>query len=185
MNLMQDTKLIERIKAIRCLICDVDGVLTNGVLYMDTDGKETKAFHVHDGVGLKLLMCAGIQVSIITTTRNQIIDDRMAQLGVKHFFKGQVNKQSAYDTLKTNLNLPDSAFAYIGDDLPDLPIMKQVGFSVAVADAVDAVKKATSWQTQKPGGHGAVRELCDLILDARNAQDSALDQYLTDPNIMP
>ncbi len=176
---MLNATLIQTLKNIRCLICDVDGVLTNGILYLNTLGQETKAFHVHDGMGLKFLMCAGIEVAVITTTRNQIIDDRMAQLGIQHFFKGQVNKQAAYDTLKKRLNLPDSAFAYIGDDLPDLPLIKQVGFGVAVADAVDAVKQAADWQTTKPGGNGGVRELCDLILETQNKSDAALDTYLT------
>ncbi|MDX2346390.1 MAG: HAD-IIIA family hydrolase [Legionella sp.] len=176
---MLDANLIQKIKSIQCLICDVDGVLTNGFLYLDTQGNESKAFHVHDGMGLKFLMGAGIEIAIITTTSNQIIDNRMAQLGVQHFFKGQVNKQTAYDTLKARLNLPDTAFAYIGDDLPDLPLIKQVGFGVAVGDAVDAVKEAADWQTQKPGGHGGVRELCDLILKTQNKTDVALDAYLT------
>jgi 3-deoxy-D-manno-octulosonate 8-phosphate phosphatase (KDO 8-P phosphatase) len=174
-----DSNLIQKIKNIRCLICDVDGVLTNGFLYLDTNGNESKAFHVHDGMGLKFLQAAGIEVAIITTTNNQIIDDRMTQLGVQHFFKGQVNKQTAYNTLKKRLHLPDTAFAYIGDDLPDLPLIQQVGFGVAVANAVDTVKNAADWQTQKPGGGGGVRELCDLILNTQNKFDAALDAYLT------
>ncbi len=175
---MSNQALIEKINAIQCLICDVDGVLTNGFLYLDEDGKESKAFHVHDGMGLKLLHCAGIEVAVITTTNNDIIDKRMQQIGVRHFFKGQVNKQTAYDTLKERLNLSDSAFAYIGDDLPDLPIIQQVGLGVAVSSALDPVKKAADWQTQKPGGGGGVRELCDLILNTQNKMATALDNYL-------
>ena len=176
---MPHSHLIQKIKDVRCLICDVDGVLTNGILYLNTEGNETKAFHVHDGMGLKFLLSAGIEVAIITTSNNQIIDDRMKQLGIQHFFKGQVSKQAAYDTLKTRLNLPDTAFAYIGDDLPDLPIMQQVGFSVAIGDAVDAVKQIADWQTEKAGGNGGERELCDLILKTQNKLDVALDTYLT------
>ena len=171
-------ELITRINNIRCLVCDVDGVLTNGFLYLNTQGQETKAFHVHDGMGLKFLQAAGIEVAIITTTQNTIIDDRMQQLGVQHFFKGQVNKQHAYDTLKSRLNLPDDAFAYIGDDLPDLPLIQQVGFGVAVANAVDPVKQAARWQTEKPGGLGGVRELCDLILSTQDKFELALETYL-------
>ncbi len=182
---MLSPALIEKIKQIRCLICDVDGVLTNGYLYLDTLGNETRAFHVHDGMGLKFLMCAGIEVAVITTTRNQIIDDRMQQLGVKHFFKGQVNKQTAYNTLKERLSLPDSAFAYIGDDLPDLPLIQQVGFGVSVGNAIDAVKAASDWQTQKPGGHGGVRELCDLILNTQSKEAAALDAYLSLKTLTP
>ncbi|MDF1677963.1 MAG: HAD hydrolase family protein [Legionellaceae bacterium] len=170
---------IEKINAIQCVICDIDGVLTNGFLYLDTNGNESRAFHVHDGMGLKLLLCAGIEVAIITTTNNNIIDKRMQQIGIQHFFKGQVSKQTAYDTLKKRLQLPDSAFAYIGDDLPDLPIIQQVGFGVAVGNALAPVKKAADWQTQKPGGGGGVRELCDLILNTQNKMDIALDNYLS------
>ncbi|MCH9755807.1 MAG: HAD-IIIA family hydrolase [Gammaproteobacteria bacterium] len=177
---MSSSNLTQKINNVRCLICDVDGVLTNGFLYLNTEGKELKAFHVHDGMGLKLLLCAGIEVAVITTTNNNIIDKRMEQLGVKHFFKGQVNKQAAFDTLKARLNLPNDAFAYIGDDLPDLPLIQQVGFGVAVANAVDDVKQAANWQTQKPGGGGGVRELCDLILNTQNKREAALDNYLTE-----
>lgn len=176
---MTQQDLIQKIKAVQCLICDVDGVLTNGLLYIDANGQETKAFHVHDGVGLKLLLSAGIEVAVITTTDNHIIDERMQQIGIRHFFKGQLNKKAAFETLKTRLNLPNEAFAYIGDDLPDLPIMQQVGFSATVSNAVPAVKATALWQSEKPGGSGGVRELCDLILTTQNKLETALDQYLT------
>ena len=171
--------IIEKTKKIRCLICDVDGVLTNGFLYIDTHGNESKAFHVLDGMGLKLLMSAGIEVAIITTTSNTIIDERMKQLGINYFYKGQTNKQHAYDTLKAKLNLPDEAFAYIGDDLPDLPIIQQVGLGVAVGSAVDHVKKAADLETTKAGGFGGVRELCDFILTTQGKFNLALDHYLS------
>ena len=176
---MPNANIISKAANIRCLICDIDGVLTNGYIYLNTAGEELRAFHVHDGMGLKLLLLAGIEVAVITTTPNNIIDKRMQQLGIQHYFKGQVNKQQAYDTLKKRLNLQDEAFAYIGDDLPDIPLMQQVGLGVAVGNAVDAVKAAADWQTQKPGGAGGVRELCDLILDTQNKRQIALDNYLT------
>jgi len=168
----------QKIHNIQCLICDVDGVLTNGYIYLDTNGNETRAFHVHDGVGLKLLLSAGIEVAIITTTDNNIIDDRMEQIGIKHYFKGQVNKQSAFDSLKQDLNLPNEAFAYIGDDLPDIPIMQQVGFAATVANAQPQVQQMVDWQSQKPGGGGAVRELCDLILSTQSKTELALTGLL-------
>lgn len=174
------SEIVQKVKNIRCVISDIDGVLTNGILYLTTEGSELRAFHVHDGVGLKLLLCAGIEVAIITTTNNHIIDKRMEQLGIRHYFKGQLNKQRAFDTLQNQLNLSHESFAYIGDDLPDIPLIKQVGFGVAVANAVDEVKAAAQWQTQKPGGAGAVRELCDLILKTQNQFDLALDKYLND-----
>ena len=172
-------ELIEKAKNIKCLICDVDGVLTDGLLYIDSLGNETKSFNVQDGMGLKLLMAAGIEVAVITTARTGVIEHRMQQLGITHYFKGQVDKRKAYQQLKKNLNLHDEQFAYIGDDLPDLPIIRQVGFGVAVANAVAEVKEFAYWQTKQTGGRGAVRELCDLILHAQNKTELALEGYLT------
>lgn len=171
-------ELIERAKKIKCLISDVDGVLTNGFLHIDNHGNELKSFHVQDGMGLKLLMAAGIQVAIITTARNAVVDHRMQQLGVTYYYKGQVDKRNAYQQLKNTLKLNDEQFAYIGDDLPDLPLIQQVGLGVAVGDAVPAVKEFADWQTEKLGGRGAVRELCDLILSAQNMTQKALEGYL-------
>lgn len=172
------THLIERAKKIKCLICDVDGVLTDGLIYLDNFGNELKAFNIQDGMGLKLLMAASIEVSIITTARNPALDYRMEQLGIKHFFKGQIDKRHAFATLKERLGFTNEQFAYIGDDLPDLDIIKQVGLSVAVANAVQEIREFSAWQTQQMGGRGAVREVCDLILNAQHKKDEALARYL-------
>ncbi|MDR3442488.1 MAG: HAD-IIIA family hydrolase [Legionella sp.] len=171
-------KLMETAKKIKCLICDMDGVLTDGLLYIDNNFNELKTFHIHDGVGLKLLMAAGIEVAVITGSRNAVVDHRMQQLDIKHYYKDQLNKQDTYTQLKKTLNLEDEQFAYIGDDLPDRPIMQQVGLSVAVANAVRQVKEIAVWQTEHAGGRGAVRELCDLILDSQNKMDLAIASYL-------
>ena len=171
-------ELLEKAKNVKCLICDVDGVLTDGFLYIDNHGNELKTFHVQDGMGLKLLMAAGIEVAVITTSQNAVIDHRMKQLGIQHYFKGQVEKTTAYKQLKERLNLKDEDFAYIGDDLPDLGVMQQVGFSVAVSNAVNQVKEFATWQTEQQGGRGAVRELCELILTAKKVQNLALERYL-------
>lgn len=170
--------LLEKAKKIQCVICDIDGVLTDGLLYIDNHGNEQKAFNIQDGMGLKLLMAAGIEVAVITTSVNAVVDHRMQQLGIRYYFKGQVDKRSAYQQLKKQLNLNDEVFAYIGDDLPDLAIIQQVGFGVAVANAVNQVKEFAVWHTQAHGGRGAVRELCDFILHAQNKQDEALHRYL-------
>lgn len=172
-------ELIKKAKKVKCLICDVDGVLTDGLLYLDNYGNELKAFHVQDGMGLKLLMAADIEVAVITTSINAVIDHRMKQLGIHHYFTGQVDKRNAFEQLKTRLNFNDDEFAYIGDDLPDLPIIQQVGLGVAVANAVRQVKEFAVWQTEQRGGQGAVRELCELILNAQGKQDIALSRYLT------
>jgi 3-deoxy-D-manno-octulosonate 8-phosphate phosphatase (KDO 8-P phosphatase) len=175
---MTEHDFIEKAKKIKCVICDVDGVLTDGSLYLDSAGNELKAFQVLDGVGLKLLMYAGIEVAVITGAVTSIIDHRMKQLKIEHYFKGQVNKQQAYDTLKSRLNLTDEAFAYIGDDLPDLPLIQQVGLGVAVANAVSEVKQVAAWQTTRSGGKGAVREVCDKILYTQHKFELALARYL-------
>lgn len=170
--------LEEKVRKIRCLISDVDGVLTNGRLYLDNFGNELKGFHVQDGMGLVLLSHADIEVAVITTSRSKLIEHRMQQLGIRHYFTGQVNKQEAYQEIKNRLTLPDEAIAYIGDDLPDIPIMQQVGFSVAVGNAVAQVKAIADWETQLTGGCGAVRELCDFILKTQDKLDIALTRYL-------
>ncbi|KTD82827.1 KdsC family phosphatase [Legionella waltersii] len=170
--------LIEKAKKIKCLICDVDGVLSDGLLHIDNFGNELKSFHVQDGMGLKLLMAAGIQVAVITTSINNVIDHRMKQLGVIHYYKGQVDKRDAYDQLKQKLGYSDEEFAYIGDDLPDLPLIQAVGLGVAVRNAVSQVLEFADWRTEQTGGRGAVRELCDLILNAQNKTELALEGYL-------
>ena len=170
--------LLERAKKIQCLICDIDGVLTDGLLYIDNQGNELKAFNTQDGMGLKLLMAAGIEVAVITTSKNNVLEHRMRQLGITHYFTGQVDKRNAFTELKSRLGFSNEQFAYAGDDLPDLPIMQQVGFGVAVANAVAEVKEFAIWTTEKRGGQGAVREICDLILTAQQKLDIALDGYL-------
>ncbi|MDP3561874.1 MAG: 3-deoxy-manno-octulosonate-8-phosphatase KdsC [Legionellaceae bacterium] len=170
--------LIEKAKKIKCLICDIDGVLTDGLIFIDNHGNELKGFNIQDGFGLKLLMSAGIEVAVITGSVNEVINHRMAQLGITHYFKGQINKKQAYQELKSRLNLTDEAFAYIGDDLPDLLVMTQVGFSIAVANAVKSVKEKADWNTELPGGRGGVREACDFILNAQGMMDTAVARFL-------
>ncbi|MDP3704549.1 MAG: HAD-IIIA family hydrolase [Legionellaceae bacterium] len=171
-------KLIEKAQKIRCVICDIDGVLTDGLIFIDNNGNELKAFNIQDGLGLKLLMSAGIEVAVITGSVNAVIEHRMKQLDIRHYFKGQINKSQAYQELKSRLKLRDDEFAYIGDDLPDLVIMKQVGFSIAVSNAVDAVKQSADWNTELHGGRGGVREACDFILNAQGIMNEALERFL-------
>ena len=174
--------LLERASKVRCMITDLDGVLTDGRLYIDQHGNEHKAYHVQDGMGLKLLMAAGISVAVITTARAHVVMYRMKQLGITHCFTGQVEKLTAFNELKKTLGIEDnSAFAYIGDDLPDLPILQKVGLSVAVADAVSEVQECAYWKTMRNGGAGAVRELCDIILHAQNLKEQALEKYFAAP----
>lgn len=170
--------ILPKIRKIKCLICDVDGVMTDGLNYLDNHGNELKSFNVQDGVGLKLLMAAHIDVAVITGSSNAIIDHRMTQLGIRHYFKGQIDKKQAYETLKTNLQIEDEEFAYIGDDVVDLPIMQQVGLSIAVANAVKQIKLYADWTTQAAGGRGGLREACDLLLATQNKTEEAIYNYL-------
>ncbi|MFC3907659.1 KdsC family phosphatase [Legionella dresdenensis] len=169
--------LIEKAKKIKCLVCDVDGVLTDGLLYMDNTGNELKAFNVQDGMGLKMLMAADIRVAVITTARNAVIDHRMQQLGIDLYFKGQVDKRQAFAELKEKLGFELDEIAYVGDDLPDLPLIKQVGLGIAVSNAVSQVKEFADWITAGHGGRGAVREICELILAAQGKYEQALEKY--------
>lgn len=170
--------LNEKAQKIKCLISDVDGVLTDGSLLIDNYGNELKIFNVQDGMGLKLLMAANIQVAVITTSRNAVIDHRMNQLGIEYYYKGCVNKIQAFLDLKEKLDLKNEEIAYVGDDLPDLEIIKQVGLGIAVANALPLVKEFAAWITEKTGGRGAVREICDLLLSAQNKTEMALEKYL-------
>lgn len=167
-----------RAAKIRLLICDVDGVMTNGHLYMGNNGEELKAFHIHDGLGLKLLLKVGIEVAVITAKQTHIVENRMKALGIKYLYQGQENKVSAYQDLKTKLNLDDDEIAYIGDDLPDIAVMRKVGFAIAVANAVTLVKENAHHITILKGGKGAVREVCELILNAQNLDKKAYEDYL-------
>lgn len=171
------TELIAKAQKVQCLICDCDGVLTDARVYIDNFGNELKMFNLQDGMGLKLIMAAGIEVAVITTSRSALIDHRMKQLGITHYYKGQVEKLSAYEAIKAKLGLPDTAFAYIGDDLPDIGIIQRVGMGIAVGNAVPQVKEFACWTTQGTGGNGAVREVCDYILNAQHKLDVALQGY--------
>ncbi len=156
--------IAQKIQKIKLLILDVDGVLTDGKIWLTPDGAEMKSFHTHDGMGIKNLQNAGIPVAVISSRTSPIVTTRMQELGVKYIYQGQASKTAAFEALLSLLNLSKDAVAYVGDDLPDLPVMNQVGFSIAVANAVARVKQQSDWETQQTGGHGAVREVCDLLL---------------------
>lgn len=161
---MSNDSITEKFRRIQLLILDVDGVLTDGKIWLTPDGSEMKSFHTHDGMGIKNLQNAGIPVAIISSRNSAIVTARMQELGVRHIYQGQTQKIVAFEELLSQLNISKDAVAYVGDDLPDLPVMKQVGLSIAVANAVTQVKQQSDWQTQQTGGHGAVREVCDMIL---------------------
>ena len=126
------TEAWEKAKQIKLLICDIDGVFSDGRIYLGNNGEELKAFNTKDGFGIKALIDSGIEVAVITGRHSQIVQQRMTSLNVTYIYQGQENKLVAYDELKTKLNLNDDEIAYIGDDGPDLPVMERVGFAVAV-----------------------------------------------------
>ncbi|MCM2265777.1 MAG: HAD family hydrolase, partial [Desulfuromonadales bacterium] len=154
----------ERLQKIRLLLLDVDGVMTDGRIIYDDHGGETKAFDVKDGHGIKLLQRAGIRVGIITGRQSTVVDRRAMELGIELVYQGAKDKLVPYRELLQRTGLDDEQVAYVGDDLPDLPILRRVGFAATVADAVDEVKPYAHYVTQRAGGRGAVREICDLLL---------------------
>lgn len=172
---MQDIR--ERAAGIRLAIFDVDGVLTDGSLYLGDDGQEYKAFNSRDGHGMVMLGHTGVQLAVITGRSSRVVSMRMDSLGVSHVYQGCRDKLPAYEELKQTLSLPDSAIAYVGDDVVDLPVMHRAGLAVAVGDAHALVKAQAHWCTQAAGGRGAVRELCELIMDAQGTLARLMEHY--------
>ncbi|MDV7105937.1 3-deoxy-manno-octulosonate-8-phosphatase KdsC [Vibrio sp. TH_r3] len=158
-------------KNIKLLICDVDGVFSDGLIYMGNHGEELKTFHTRDGYGVKSLMKAGIEVAIITGRKSQIVENRMKALGITLIYQGQDNKLQAYNDICSKVNVSAEHSAYIGDDLIDWPVMEKVGLKVCVADGHPLLAKRANYVTHTKGGYGAVREVCDLILEARSEID--------------
>lgn len=169
---------IEKIKRLKLLILDVDGVLTDGRLYFDQTGNEYKCFHARDGHGIKLLQQTGVEIAVISGRSAQSVQIRMQNLGVKHVYQGYEDKRLAFKALLENLQLTPEQVAHVGDDLLDLPIMTRVGFAIAVQDANFAVKRYADWCTSLPGGLGAVREVCDLIMFVQGYFDTIVTGYL-------
>ena len=157
---------LANLEKIRLVAFDVDGVFTDGRFYLSDDGVESKTFHTQDGYGVRRLLDAGLAVAVISGRKSQAVTQRMAELGVAHVVLGCKDKVAALDKLAAELGLSASECAYVGDDLPDLPLLEHVGFSVAVANAVSLLQEQCDYVTGKPGGCGAVREVCDLIVAA-------------------
>lgn len=168
-----DSQLINRAEKIKLLICDIDGVFSDGRIYLGNDGEELKAFNTKDGFGIKALGQNGVDVAVITGRQSKIVEKRMTALDVKYIVQGQEDKLPALKTIANTLNLRSEQIAYIGDDVPDLPCIEYVGLGVAVADAHPLVKLGSNYITFTNGGFGAVRELCDLIMQSQNTLHKA------------
>jgi 3-deoxy-D-manno-octulosonate 8-phosphate phosphatase (KDO 8-P phosphatase) len=157
----------ERAARVRLLVFDVDGVFTDGRLYYGPGGEELKVFHVHDGQGVKRLLRQGVAVAVISGRDSAAVSRRMQDLGIAHVFQGDEDKLPIFERLLKKLTLKPEEVACVGDDLPDLPLLEAAGFAIAVANALPAVRAKAHLVTGATGGGGAVREICDLILAAR------------------
>lgn len=164
----------QRAKQIKLLICDVDGVFSDGRIYLSNQGEELKAFHTKDGFGMKAIMQVGIDIAIITGRQSNIVENRMKALGVTHIKQGIEDKLSVYKSLLKELKLEKSEVAYIGDDVVDLPVMQDCGLGIAVSDAHPLVLQGADLITNTKGGFGAVREICDLFLQCKNKINTTL-----------
>jgi 3-deoxy-D-manno-octulosonate 8-phosphate phosphatase (KDO 8-P phosphatase) len=173
---MQD--ILEKARRIRLLIFDVDGVLTDGSLFIGDDGQEYKAFNSRDGHGIKMLMGYGIEVAIITGRTSNVVEHRVKNLGITHVYQGQQDKLHAYRDLSEKLGIAHEEIAYVGDDVVDLPVMRRVGLAIAVQDAHSLVRKHSHWQTPSPGGRGAARDVCEMLMEAKGVLDDEMSKYL-------
>jgi 3-deoxy-D-manno-octulosonate 8-phosphate phosphatase (KDO 8-P phosphatase) len=156
-----------RARSIRLAIFDVDGVMTDGTLYIGEHGEAFKAFNILDGHGMKMLQGAGIATAIISGRSSEAVARRAAELGIEHVVQGSHDKVAAFEALIATLDLTADQCSFVGDDLPDLPVMRLCGLAVAVANAAEPVKSAAHYVTRAAGGRGAVREFCELVLDAQ------------------
>lgn len=171
-------KLHERARAIRLAIFDVDGVLTDGRLYFMPDGTEFKSFNTLDGHGIKMLMASGVETAIISGRKSPLVERRAANLGIKHLIQGREDKLTALSELRQIIPIEMHEIAHLGDDLPDLPVMRRVGLGMAVASADAFVREHAHGVTQAVGGAGAAREFCELIMRAQGTLEQAQAAYL-------
>ena len=168
----------QRAQAIRLLILDVDGVLTDGRLFFDAQGEPLKVFHVRDGHGIKMAQRAGIEVVLLSGRGSEAALHRAMELGIDHFFQGLRDKLATMKEIEAALQIRPHEAAVVGDELVDLPIMARGGLAVAVADAVPEVLAAAHWVTANPGGRGAVREVCDLLLKAQGKWEEIVRPWM-------
>ena len=167
----------EKLKRIKLLILDVDGVMTDGRIIMDNEGRETKNFNVRDGHGIKILQRYGIKVAILTGRQSKVVEYRAKDLEIDDIYQKVFNKKEIFQTILKKHKLSADAAAFMGDDIVDIPVLKSVGFSAAVADAIDVVKKSVDYVTKNKGGNGAVREVCEMILKAQDKWPEMAAKY--------
>ena len=176
--LLDNPELKSKAEKIKLVICDVDGVLSNGKVYFGNEKEELKSFNIKDGLGIKQLLNNEIEVAIITGRESNIVSRRTKELGISKVYQGKKNKIASYEEILKALNLEPYQVAHVGDDLPDLPLMKRSGLGICVADAHFFVKQYADWSTQSIGGNGAVRNVSDLILESQGKLETLLNDYL-------
>ncbi|MEI6608463.1 MAG: HAD-IIIA family hydrolase [Deltaproteobacteria bacterium] len=170
-------KLKDKLKKIKMLMLDVDGVMTDGRIIMDDEGRQLKNFNVRDGHGLKIVQRYGIEIVILTGRKSEVVNQRAKDLEIKEVYQGALNKKEVFQKILLKHNISASSVAFMGDDIIDIPVLREVGFSAAVADAVDVVKKNVDYVTKNKGGHGAVRELCEIILQNQGKWPEIAEKY--------
>lgn len=171
-------EVYERARNIRLAVFDVDGVLTDGSLYFTDSGEELKAFNVRDGHGMKMLQACGVRLAIITSRSSRCVELRARNLGIDLLYQGVADKLATFQELLARLKLDVAAAAYMGDDVIDLPVMRRCGLALTVAEAPAAVKNHAHYVSQAPGGRGAVREVCELIMQAQGTLAAQIAAYL-------
>ena len=165
------------LKRIQLLLLDVDGVLTRGDIIYDDDGRQIKIFNVKDGLGLRLVAEAGIKIAVVTGRISMAVKHRCQNLGIEHIFEGVTDKAALLNRISNETGVSVEHMAYVGDDLPDIPIMTRVGVSIAVSDACEVVRQKATMVTQSKGGRGAVREICEAILKAQGQWEQTLERF--------
>ena len=171
-------RLIARAHRIRLAIFDVDGVLTDGTVYLSERGEEMKAFHILDGLGLKMLSASGIITALLSGRKSKMVALRAKEIGISHLLQGVDDKLEAYHRLLRKLDLAEEETAFMGDDLPDLPVLRRCGLAFSVPNAPEIVRSHVHHVTRTPGGQGAVREACEFLLQARGTLDNEMRAYL-------
>ncbi len=173
---MQD--ILEKARQVRMVIFDVDGVLTDGSLFLGDDGQQYKCFNSKDGHGMRMLQDSGISIAILTGRVSNVVKLRMEELGIELVMQGHRAKLPAFEELLRQTGYQPEELAYVGDDVVDLPVMTRVGLAIAVADGHDLVRRHAHWVTSKNGGRGAAREVCELLMEAQGKLDEQLEIYL-------
>jgi 3-deoxy-D-manno-octulosonate 8-phosphate phosphatase (KDO 8-P phosphatase) len=169
---------LERARAVRLMVFDVDGILTDGRLFLTDSGEEMKAFHTLDGQGLKMLRESGVEIAILTARQSRVVARRAAELGITHVRQGAADKRAGFADILADCGLQAANAGYIGDDLVDLPVLTRCAFAASVPEAPEAIRSRVHYITSAAGGHGAAREVCEFILRAQGRFEQALARYL-------